>query len=97
MKNPLVKEWEAALDAFFDKATDDEFWATLEEADKGIYGKVDVPIFSLHCTMAQHVWTSRYSIAARPAVAPSGVAREMHYSEVALQRATSTSLCGLAV
>lgn len=90
MKDALIKEWESALDAFFEGASDEEFWAAIGEADRGIYSKIDVPILGLHCSLAQHVWTSRYSVSLRPATAPSGVALEVHYNEVALQRATST-------
>lgn len=67
MKSDLTKEIERTMDNFLGNATDEEFWATLEEAGWGVFSEVDVPILSYHSNAA------RYSVTAKQMLSPASM------------------------
>jgi hypothetical protein len=47
MNNLLENEIREKLNNFFANVSNEEFWNALKEADKGVYGKIEVPIVEM--------------------------------------------------
>ena len=48
MKDPIATEMIEKLKDFLAGASDQEFWNSLKNADKGVYSKIEVPIIQMH-------------------------------------------------
>lgn len=82
-KPSLANEIERTMDNFFATATDEQFWATLEDAGWSVFSKIDVPVLEYHCRVSGKYTVTAKSVSALAAAAV-GIVGAMSYAQVEL-------------
>jgi hypothetical protein len=77
--DPLLNEIERTMNTFLATATDEEFWAALEDADRGVSSEIDHPALDRSVGVS-----GRYSITVKQVANPIGAGPILSYNNVCL-------------